>query len=113
MYYQNDGAPPYFSQVVGHYLNHKFPNRWIGRGGKKNWPPRSPDLNPLEYHVWSFMKAMVYEHKVSTREELIPRILSDTKSISIAAVLPKVTNYLVTRVKKCIQADGRHFEKIA
>ena len=47
---------PHFSQVVRQYLNHKFPNRWIGRGGIKNWPPRSPDLNPLDYHVWGHMK---------------------------------------------------------
>ena len=51
MYYQHEGGPPHFSQVVGQYLNHKFPNGWIGRGGTKNWPPRSSDLNPLDYHV--------------------------------------------------------------
>jgi hypothetical protein len=50
MCYQYDGAPLYFSQVVRQYLNHKFPNRWIGRGGTQNWPPLSPDLNPLDYH---------------------------------------------------------------
>ena len=28
-------------------------------------------LNALDYyHVWSYMKAMVYAHKVNTREEL-------------------------------------------
>ena len=32
MYYQHDGAPPHFSQVVRQYLNHKFPNQWIGCG---------------------------------------------------------------------------------
>ena len=26
-YCQHDGAPPHFSQVIRHYLNHKFPNR--------------------------------------------------------------------------------------
>jgi len=31
-YYQYEGAPPHFSQVARQYLNHKFPNRWIGRG---------------------------------------------------------------------------------
>jgi len=35
MYYQHDGAPPHFSQVVRQYLHHKFPNRWIGRGGTR------------------------------------------------------------------------------
>ena len=36
MYYQYDGAPPHFSQVIRQYLNHKFPNRWIGHGGAQN-----------------------------------------------------------------------------
>ena len=71
MYYQHDGAQPHFSQVVRQYLVHKFQNRWIGRGGTQNWPPQSPDLNPLDYHVWGYMKAMVYEQKVNTREELV------------------------------------------
>ena len=48
MYYQRDKVPPHFSQVVRQFLNHKFPNRWIGRGSAQNWPPRSPDLNPLD-----------------------------------------------------------------
>ena len=51
IYYQHDGAPPRFDQVVRQYLNHKFPNQWIGRACTQNWPPRSPDLNPLDYHV--------------------------------------------------------------
>jgi hypothetical protein len=33
MYYQHDVAPPDFSQVVRLHLNHKFPNRCVGRGG--------------------------------------------------------------------------------
>jgi len=75
MYYQHDGAQPHFSQVVRQYLNHKFLNWWIGRGGTQNWPPRSTYLNPLDYHVWVYMKGMVYAHKVNTRE-LLQRILS-------------------------------------
>jgi len=46
---QHDRAPPHFSQVVRQYLNHKFPNRWIGRDGVQNWPPRSPDQKSLDY----------------------------------------------------------------
>ena len=92
-------------QVIRLYLNLKFPKRWIGRGGAQNWPPRSPDMNPLDYHVWGYMKALVYAHKVNTREEL--------QGILSAAVLRKVTSSLVTRVRKCIQADGGHFEQLA
>ena len=103
MYYQHEGTSPHFSQVVKPYLNHKFQNRWIGRGCEQSWPPRSPDLNPIDYHAWGYVKAMVYAHKVNTREELLQRISS-------AAVLRKVTSFLVTRVRKCIQADEGHFQ---
>jgi hypothetical protein len=112
MYYQHDGAPPHFSQVVKQYLNHRFPKWWIGRGGAHNWPTRSPYLNPLDCHVWGYTKDMVYAHEVNTREELLHQILGAARSINNAAVLRKVTSCLVTRVKKFIQAD-RHFEKLA
>jgi len=96
MYYQHDGPPPHFSQVVRHYLNHKFPNPWIGHGGAQNWPPWSPDQNALDYHVCCYMQAMVYAHKVNTREELLQRILSASRSINNAAVLRNVASSLVT-----------------
>jgi len=51
------------------------------------------------------MKAMVYAHKVNTREALLQWILS-------TAVLRNVTRSLVTWVRKRIQADG-HFEQHA
>jgi len=53
---------------------------------------------------------MVYAHEVNTREELLQLTLSAARSIKNAAVLRKVTSSLVTRVRKVIQADGRHFE---
>jgi len=93
--------------------NREFPNRRIGRGGAQNWPPRSPDLNPLDYRVWGYMKTMAYAHKVSTTEELLQRILSAARSINNTAVLRKFTSSLVTRVRKCIQTDGGHLEKFA
>ena len=47
------------------------------------------------------------------KEELLQQILSTAGSINNAAVLCKVTSSLVTRVRKFIQADGEHFEKLA
>jgi len=110
---QHHGASPHFSQVVRQYLKHKFPNRWIGRGGAPNWPPRSPDHITLDYHVWGYMKAMVYAQKFNKTKALFQRILSAARSINNAAFLRKVTNSLVTQVRKRTQADGRHFEQFA
>jgi hypothetical protein len=95
MYYQHDGAQTHCSQVVRQYLNHKFPNQWIGHGREQNWPPQSLDLNLVDYHVWSYMKTIVYAHKLNVRE-LLQQILSAARSINNAAVLHKVTSSLVT-----------------
>jgi len=56
---------------------------------------------------------MTCAHKLNTREELLQRILSATRSINNSEVLRKVTRSLVTRVRKCIQADVGHVEKHA
>ena len=38
------------------FLNVTFPNRWIGRGGPTPWPPRSPDITPLDLFLWRYVK---------------------------------------------------------
>jgi len=55
---------------------------------------------------------MVYEHKLSTSEELLQQILSAARSINNAALLCKVTSSLVTGVRKFIQADEGHFKQL-
>ena len=52
MYFQHDGAPPHYTRHVRVYLNESFPNRWLGHIGPVAWPPRSPDLTPLDYYLW-------------------------------------------------------------
>ncbi|KAJ4443651.1 hypothetical protein ANN_05326 [Periplaneta americana] len=56
-------------------INETYPGCWIGRVGVISWPPRSPDLTPLDYCVWGWLKSEVYKRKVKTREELLARIL--------------------------------------
>ena len=87
--------------------------RCIGRGGAQNWPPQSPDLNLLNYQMRGHTKAVVYAHKLNTREEQKQLVLSGARSINNAEVLCKVTNSKVTRVRKCIQTGRGHFEQFA
>ncbi|GBM95153.1 hypothetical protein AVEN_17586-1 [Araneus ventricosus] len=51
------------------------PARWIGRGGPVAWPPRSPDLNPLDFFFSGHMKSVVYETPVHSAEDLLARIV--------------------------------------
>ena len=52
MVFQHEAAPAHYSRLVTHHLNLTFPERWIGRGGHVQWPPRSPDLIPLDFYPW-------------------------------------------------------------
>ncbi|KAJ4447231.1 hypothetical protein ANN_09235 [Periplaneta americana] len=51
IHFLHDGAPAHFSRTARRYLDRRFPDRWIGRGGPIAWPPRSPDRNPLDFYL--------------------------------------------------------------
>jgi hypothetical protein len=42
------------------------PGQWIGRRGAVEYPPRSPDLTPLDFYLWGTLKDMAYRRKPAT-----------------------------------------------
>jgi hypothetical protein len=44
--------------------------RWVGRGGPIAWPPRSPDLTPLGFFLWGYLKNVIYQVKCNDRQHL-------------------------------------------
>jgi len=56
--FQQDGTPLHFHYEMTSYLNRTV-ICWIGRGGTITWPTRSPDLTPLEFSVWGYVKDKV------------------------------------------------------
>jgi len=64
----------------------------------------------LDFFVWAYMRNMVYERKVCTRDELLQRIFDVAARVNDAALLRKVTLSIAERVRLWIQADGCHFE---
>jgi hypothetical protein len=54
-------------------LDATFPNRWLGRDGPIAWPPRSPDITPLHFFLWGYVKDKVYATKVTGVEGLKTR----------------------------------------
>jgi hypothetical protein len=39
------------------------------------WPPNSPDLNPVDYSVWSVMLEEVYQTRIADIDELKQHLL--------------------------------------
>ena len=58
-----------------------YPGHWIGRGGPVAWPPRSPDLTPLDFFLWEHIKSIVYETPVPDEETLLARILAASDEV--------------------------------
>ena len=42
---------------------------------KKLWPPRSPDLTPVDFFLWGLLKSKVYKNTPRTIEQLKDAIL--------------------------------------
>ncbi|ENN73932.1 hypothetical protein YQE_09475, partial [Dendroctonus ponderosae] len=68
MLVQLDGASIHNSPLVGDWLNRYFPLRWIGRNRPfEQWPPRSPDLTPIDFYFWGTIKNKAYKWQKQNR----------------------------------------------
>jgi hypothetical protein len=45
------------------------------------WPPRSPDLTPLDFFLWGYMQSLVYEISVETQHVLVARIVTAAEKV--------------------------------
>lgn len=112
-WFMHDGAPPHFRLDVRQFLNQHFREKWIGRGGPVSWPPRSPDLNPIDFFLWGTLKSLVYERPVNTRADLLQRIIEASHKIrNIPGIFERVRQSMSRRVNACIASNGRHIEHL-
>jgi hypothetical protein len=59
-YFEHDGARLHYYARMRHLLGARFRRRWTGHSGSVEYPPRSPDLIPLDFHVWGDLKNTAY-----------------------------------------------------
>lgn len=111
MWYQHDGAPAHFDRNVRHFLHDVFRNRFIGRDEPVPWPPRSPDLNPLDFFFWGEMKTLVYDTPVTSAEDLVARINVAAATVAdTPGLFARTRQSLIRRCHLCVEVNGRHFE---
>ena len=115
--FQQDGAPPHWALDVRAYLNHELANRWVGRAAAADdalllWPPRSPDLTPLDFFLWGFVKGKVYYPPLATSiDELKERIRVAVTQVT-PELLKKVWGNMARRLQMIIDVKGQHFENL-
>ncbi len=106
--FQQDGAPAHTSNLAQDWLALHCPE-FIK---KDEWPPNSPDLNPLDFHVWGAMlqKNQEFTPKPTTKQEMmavLEQIWDDLQQQSIQKAILSFRK----RLQKCIGAEGGHIEQ--
>jgi hypothetical protein len=82
IWFQQDRAPPHYGVNVRRFLDNQLERRWIGRRGPMEWPPRSPDLTPLDFFLWGHLKNRVYINRLNNLQDLMERIRHEMILIS-------------------------------
>lgn len=110
-WYQLDGAPAHSSGEVRELLDELFEDRYMGRGGPWSWPPRSPDLTPLDFYLWGKIKSSVYFDPVDSKEDLENRVRNCFNTLDPNEIQRATTSGVMLRVIKCLDCNGGHFEQ--
>lgn len=107
--FMQDGAPPHYHREVRAALNACFPNGWIGRAAPISWPPRSPDLTPLDFFFWGYIKNIVYAEKIRDLDHLRERISSAILTVT-PDMIGRTWQEVDYRLDICRATNGAHIE---
>ncbi|GBN45104.1 hypothetical protein AVEN_181759-1 [Araneus ventricosus] len=112
-YTQYEHKPPYTQ------YEHKPPltqyeykpplTQWIGRGAVMAGPPRSPDITPLDFYLWDYVKQHVYSERINGSNHLKQRI-TDVIHSATPDGLTRVWEELDYRLDVCWATSGSHIE---
>lgn len=73
------------------------------------WPPNSPDLNVMDYSIWSILENEACAKTHQSIEALKKSLEAAWKKIP-QDVIDRAVDDFPKRLKKCIDAGGGHFE---
>jgi len=72
------------------------------------WPPKCPDLNPVDYKVWSVLQEQVYKVNVNDVDELRQHIQTVWDELDQRII--KTIKQWRTPLRACVEAKCGHFE---
>lgn len=108
--YQQDGAPPHVSNSSVAFMRQAFTGRksfW----GKDMWPSCSPDLNPLDFRIWTLMQQKMGRKRLRSKPQLVRAVKRAWNSIK-PAELKAIVKEFKLRLEICIAAKGGNFEHL-
>lgn len=109
-HFQQDGCPAHSTRLITNFLNQHFPERWIARHGPIHWPARSPDLTPMDFYLWGYLKQKVYSYDLHDNIDLLKQKIRDAVDEINPMTIAKVFDDFRVRIEKCADLGGSQIE---
>jgi len=72
---------------------------------KNLWPPRSPNLTPIDFFLWGLLKGKVYKNTPRAIEQLKDALRQEIQAVNFDT-LGKVFQNLEKRIQVCLDVKG-------
>ena len=73
------------------------------------WPPNSPDLNPVDYSMWSILQEKMYKTRITDVDDLKHDIRTEWAKLDHDVIAAAVRQWR-RHLSACVRASGVHFE---
>jgi hypothetical protein len=103
--FQQDSAPAHKAKITQAWCRNNCPN-FIS---STDWPPSSPDLNPLDYSIWGILEARVNAIRHRSIDSLKASLIREWDKLSIDTVRAAIDIW-PNRLKNVIKQHGGRFE---
>jgi len=103
--FQQDGATSHTAKITQKWCRENCPSMI----SKEEWPPSSPDLNPLDFSLWSILETAACSVPCKNIETLKKKLIKCWEEIPLDVVRAAISDF-PKRLRSVVRARGKHFE---
>ncbi|MCA9813148.1 MAG: transposase [Nitrosarchaeum sp.] len=103
--FQQDSAPSHKAKTTQNWCQKNLPD-FIST---QDWPPSSPDLNPLDYFIWGVLEANVNASRHKSLESLKAKLLEEWDKLDMSMIRTAIDAWK-KRLRLVVKRKGGRFE---
>ena len=103
--FQQDSAPAHRAHATVEFLKAQKIQFWT----PEQWPPNSPDLNPLDYGIWSIVSEKACKIRPSSVKQLRDRVGAAWRWMDQNKIR-RTCQVFRSRLEQCVEEKGSYFD---
>ena len=105
--FMQDGARSHTATETVEYLQSQ---QHLDLIAPNEWPPNSPDLNPVDFCIWGKLKTNVYRERRITSIEQLRAVLIEEWEKFPQSIIDNCIDAFRGRLRRVIECEGMHIE---